>query len=287
MGIAVIPAAGGGVTPKVQDFTSTGTFTVPSNCSMVEVFLVAGGGGGGYANNSATSSRYAAGGGAGGEVIRQQLSVTPGASYTVTIGAGGSGATSASAAGGTGGDTSFGSLLTAYGSYGGASTDSNSTVSVIRKGAGSYQNNANQSAPCGGGAGGPATYLSLIGSVAANFLNLNEYTNRRGVAGGSNFVGTGTNNTNTAGIGIDGFGNGGCGGVFYTTANGGTNGSFTSYGTGLPGFWNVATLTRTLPVNASANTGDGGGGAITSNSSPSPANGGNAGSGFARVIYWS
>ena len=47
MGIAVIPAPGGGVTEKTQTFTSTGNFTTPSNVSTVEVFLVAGGGGGG------------------------------------------------------------------------------------------------------------------------------------------------------------------------------------------------------------------------------------------------
>ena len=47
MGIAVFPAPGGGVTQKVDVFTSTGSWTAPSNCSSVDVFLVAGGGGGG------------------------------------------------------------------------------------------------------------------------------------------------------------------------------------------------------------------------------------------------
>ena len=51
MGSTVFPAAGGGVTQKVQEFTSTGTFTVPSNCTAVEVFLVGGGGGGGGCTN--------------------------------------------------------------------------------------------------------------------------------------------------------------------------------------------------------------------------------------------
>ena len=45
MGSTVFPAAGGGVTPKVTEFTSTGTFVVPSNTTMVEVFVVGGGGG--------------------------------------------------------------------------------------------------------------------------------------------------------------------------------------------------------------------------------------------------
>ena len=52
MGVAIFPAAGGGVTQKVQEFTSTGTFTVPSNCTSVQVFLVGGGGGGGVVQSS-------------------------------------------------------------------------------------------------------------------------------------------------------------------------------------------------------------------------------------------
>ena len=39
---------------KVETFTSTGTFTAPSNVSAVEIFLVAGGGGGG--GNGSTGS---------------------------------------------------------------------------------------------------------------------------------------------------------------------------------------------------------------------------------------
>lgn len=57
MGLSTFPAASGGVTQKVQEFTSTGTFVTPSNVTTVELFLVAGGGGGGYDANA---------GGAGG-----------------------------------------------------------------------------------------------------------------------------------------------------------------------------------------------------------------------------
>jgi hypothetical protein len=52
MGLSVFPApSSAGLTQKTQVFTSTGTFTTPSNVSSVELFLVAGGGGGG-SNNS-------------------------------------------------------------------------------------------------------------------------------------------------------------------------------------------------------------------------------------------
>jgi len=95
MGIAVFPAASGGVTRKVSEFTSTGTFTVPSNCSSVELLVVGGGGagGGGRGSSTVSSPGMGLGGGGGGGVVRQEIvSVTPGASYTVTVGAGGSGA---------------------------------------------------------------------------------------------------------------------------------------------------------------------------------------------------
>ena len=58
-----VPSSGG-VTQKVVEYTSTTSFTVPSNCSTVEVFLVGGGGGGG---GSGTSPQYQSAG-AGGAV---------------------------------------------------------------------------------------------------------------------------------------------------------------------------------------------------------------------------
>ena len=75
---------GGGLTPKFQEFTSSGTFT-PSQALIdaggyIEVFLVGGGG-----NSSSTSY-----GGSGGETILQQMYLTSVAGISVTIGAGGS-----------------------------------------------------------------------------------------------------------------------------------------------------------------------------------------------------
>jgi hypothetical protein len=66
----------------IVSFTSTGTtsWTVPSGITSVEVLIVAGGGAGGTSN--------AAGGGAGGLIYRPNYSVTPGQTYTVTVGAG-------------------------------------------------------------------------------------------------------------------------------------------------------------------------------------------------------
>ena len=63
------------LTQKVQTFTSTGTFTVPANCTTVEVFLVGGGGGGGACSNAVNNSN--GGGGGGGGVVRKAITVTP------------------------------------------------------------------------------------------------------------------------------------------------------------------------------------------------------------------
>ena len=72
-------------TDTVVSFTSTGaaTFNVPVGVTEVEVLVVAGGGGGAPAHGT----NAAGGGGAGGLVYKSQVSVTPGGSVPVTVGA--------------------------------------------------------------------------------------------------------------------------------------------------------------------------------------------------------
>jgi hypothetical protein len=94
---------GGSMIKKIQEFTSSGSWTCPDGVYSVEALCVGGGGGG--------SSGYSGGGGA---VVRRRIPVVPGTTYTLTIGAGGS-AGSSSTAGGAGGTSSFGALLFAYG----------------------------------------------------------------------------------------------------------------------------------------------------------------------------
>ena len=69
-------------------FTNVGTFTwtAPSNVTSVEYLIVGGGGGGGAAYDTGS-----AGGGGGGLVLTGTISVTPGTSYSIVIGAGGNG----------------------------------------------------------------------------------------------------------------------------------------------------------------------------------------------------
>ena len=90
---------GGGLTPKFQEFTASGTFT-PSQALIdaggyIEVFLV-GGGGGGYSASSTNPGRC-------GQVINVNMYLTSINNITITIGTGGSN----SNPGNPGGNSSF------------------------------------------------------------------------------------------------------------------------------------------------------------------------------------
>jgi len=86
-----------------QQFTSNSTWTAPAGVTTVYAIGQAGGGGGGGGGGTTTQGRGGgSGGGYGGTSLAQGffVSVTPGFTYTITIGAGGAGG-----AGGTGGVT--------------------------------------------------------------------------------------------------------------------------------------------------------------------------------------
>jgi len=73
--------------PVVATYTSSGTFSVPSGVSTVDVLIVAGGGGGGAQGNGAQAERCG-GGGAGGLIYKPAHGVSPGSSISVTVGNG-------------------------------------------------------------------------------------------------------------------------------------------------------------------------------------------------------
>ena len=83
MAVSSLVAASGGGKFNYQEFNSSTTWTAPAGCTSVNIFLVAGGGGGGGDGNV---SQAGGGGGGGGTVLKRPLAVTPGTSYTVTIG---------------------------------------------------------------------------------------------------------------------------------------------------------------------------------------------------------
>ena len=71
----------------VSDFTSPGTYTAPATTSAINLLVVGGGGGGGDGHPSYTAGA----GGAGGLIYLNNLPVTAGGTYSVTIGEGGEG----------------------------------------------------------------------------------------------------------------------------------------------------------------------------------------------------
>ena len=70
--------------PVITSFTSSGTFSVPSGVTSVDVLVVGGGGSGGK-----SPTNGGGGGGAGGLIYRPGFPVTPGGTITVTVGDGG------------------------------------------------------------------------------------------------------------------------------------------------------------------------------------------------------
>lgn len=117
MGISVYPPAsgGGGKSFIVETITGTGTWTCPSDVNQIEVILVGGGGGG----TQYTPSNIWVMGGAGGDVKHEHLTVTPGATYTITIGGGGAYYSGGGGSGAAGAASTFDVLLTAAGGGGG------------------------------------------------------------------------------------------------------------------------------------------------------------------------
>lgn len=110
---------------NAQTFNSSGTWTKPSGYAAgSRVYIQAWGAGGSGSRVNATNSSSANGGGGGGYNERWCNLSDMGATETITIGAGGA-ATTVAGNGNTGGNSSVGSLITAYGG-GGANATINS-----------------------------------------------------------------------------------------------------------------------------------------------------------------
>jgi hypothetical protein len=137
-----LPAAGFdrvGAFSGYQAFTGAGsyTFKVPYGVTQIRVRAIgSGGGGGGGGSNAAAAANTGGGGGGAGVVTDAIVTVTPNASYTVTVGAagtkgnGGAAGGNAGTAGGVGNQSSFGSLAKANGGGGGAAGPASATSSA-------------------------------------------------------------------------------------------------------------------------------------------------------------
>ena len=95
----------------ITSFTASGYWTAPAGVTQVDYLVVAGGGAGG--------SNYAGGGGAGGFRTGTALTVVPGTTYAVAVGAGGAGAVFGISSSTNGGVSTFSSIVSAGGGGGG------------------------------------------------------------------------------------------------------------------------------------------------------------------------
>jgi hypothetical protein len=276
--------------PQFEVFTSSGTFSVPSGVSSVDVLVVAGGGGGG--------NHHGAGAGAGGLIFRPGFTVTPGGTVSVTVGEGGSGAdtypgpTNPSGLRGSSGQDSVFDTLTAKGGGGGGGGSPGQ-----RDGA-AGGSGGGESGPGQSGSPGPATQPTQSGDSGTygfgNDGGASPTTPNAagGGGGGAGAAGTGPSSTGGAGgVGraytiADGttsvYYAGGGGGSFYSTCR-------AQRGVGGLGGGGEGGTTCESPATghckpATANRGGGGGAA--DRGPGSGGSGGNGGKGIV-IVRWS
>jgi hypothetical protein len=190
---------------RTQTFTSTTNWTAPAGVATVSGLIVAGGGSGG---GGGSGWWYAGGGGGGGGATAlSNQAVTPGATYTITVGGSGSASSissiATSSAGATGG-TSISSGNGAGGASGGNSGNGGAgfgSQGTAASGGTGYLWAVNGSYYGGGGGGGAGYCCWDPPSVPGN-----------GGAGGGGRGGGGNGAGTTAGTANTGGGGGGSGG---------------------------------------------------------------------------
>lgn len=273
-------------------FTTVGTttWTAPTGVTSVEVLVVGGGGGG-----------VSGGGGAGSVVYHSGLAVTPGSSYTVTVGAGGIGGVASGGANGLAGMASIFASITAPGGGRGGSNDSNPgpTTGGSGGGGGATSTVTTTGASATAGTGGTASYQNAGGTATASAspyaaaggggagqVGQNIQSASVSGAGGNGITDASINNIlAAAGAGVVvsgtryiGGGGGGC------TWVGGLNGGRGGYGGGGNGSFFEAVASQAGNVNGD-NGQDGTGGGGGGGSGNSGGRGGNGGSGIVILRY--
>jgi hyaluronate lyase len=250
-------------------YNSSTTWTCPANVTAVQVECWGAGGAGGSGSKPVNGNAFGGGGAGGAYAKRNTVPVTPGSSYTITIGAGGVSALSPSLTAIPGGATWFGSdsatNCLANGGMGGQSVISSGSGIVGSGGAGSSAGSvgdvvyaggsglAGQGSPINtGGGGGGSAGTGAAGTSATSYLGSTAVTG--GGAGGNGKDSSGN------GDGFPGSAPGGGGGG----ARGSSVGSQCRGGTGADGqvvltVQSVAKATQSItfildPATATADT---------------------------------
>ena len=216
-------------------FYNSETWNAPQGISSISVKAWGGGGGGGGGTGTG-------GGGGGGGEFRQNTTVpvTPGNSYSVTIGQGGTGGYSSN--GGNGGDSSFSTSVVAKGGNGGTLGGSGGTGGTGGTGTIGYAggNGAAGSGSSGGGGGEGA------GSTA-NGGNASGTTGGTGTDGGDGGAGATSRDGNGNPGEIPGGAGGGGGESKFSTTRGGAGRAglvIIQYDSDIPVFTRVGTFTQ-------------------------------------------
>lgn len=258
-----VPASTNSVVASQVAYTTPGTYNWVCPTGVFNVSVVAVGGGAGGSLGLGYNGISIAGAGGGGLAWASNFSVTPGQSYTLVVGAGGT--AGGFGAGGTGGDSYFYDpnfivgrggnipLNDTTGGLGGAAVLSLSISGTgVTKGGGSGGNGGsttvNFRAPGGGGAGGYAGNggkggnIGVAGSVGTgggggggggNDGTGLQGTGGSGGGGGVGILGQGTNGTGgpaTNGTAQANGGSAGTAGGSYTTGSGAVAGAGGLYG---------------------------------------------------------
>lgn len=188
-------------------YTTAGTYswTAPAGVTSVSVVAVGGGGGGGYQWSSG-------GGGGGGLGWKNNISVTPGQTYEVVVGAAGPYQPNATSSAAAGGNSYFISLATVSG-YGGGQGGPSATSSGGGRGGGYVGD--------GGGRGGDGAY---------------EGSWTRAGAGAGGYSGNGADSGNSTGTAAPtGSGAGAAGGYYSSTYGVPAGGGVGIFGRGADG----------------------------------------------------
>ena len=284
--------------PQTQSFTSSGTFSVPSGVTAVDVLVVAGGGGGGTGKSG--SGHGGGGGGAGGLIYRPGFAVTPGGTVSVTVGGGGPGrspsgpysytssnngqdsvfGTLTAKGGGTGGSRATGQPGGEHGGHpGGSGGGGSSPTNPGDRAAATQPTQSGESGNYGFGNDGgispsPDAGAGGGGAGGTGSNNPNSYVGGAGGVGKAYTIADGTTSVYYAG------GGGGGGSNSPSQSAGGSGGN----GGGGPG-GSASGVTNETQQDGTTNRGGGGGGTGPASAPGFPNGGGDGGKGVVIVRY--